>query len=161
MRHSLWQSFQFAGRGLQAAFSSQRTMRIHAFLGAAVIATVVWLELPVAETAALILAMASVLAAELMNTAVEVVVDLLMGDQHHVLAGRAKDLSAAAVVVTAGGAAVVGLLVLTPPVAGALGLGRLDFLTVGRLGALVGVLALLVVVLRRSGERQGSTGGTP
>ncbi len=161
MRHSLWQSFQFAGRGLQAAFSSQRTMRIHVFLAAAVIATVVWLELPLAETGVLILAMACVLAAELMNTAVEVAVDLMMGDEHHMLAGRAKDLSAAAVLVTAGGAAVVGLLVLAPPVAGALGLGRLDLLTLGRLGALAGVLALLMVALRRSGERQGRTGGMP
>ncbi len=161
MRHSFWQSFQFAGRGLQAAFASQRTMRIHVFLAAAVTATVVWLELPVAETAVLILAMACVLSAELLNTAVEVVVDLMIGDQHHELAGRAKDLSAAAVLVTAGGVAVVGLLVLVPPVAGALGLGRFDLLTFGRIGALVGVLALLAVVLRRSGERQGPTGGTP
>ncbi len=59
------------------------------------------------------------------------------------------------------GAAVVGLLVLAPPVAGALGLGRLDLLTLGRLGALAGVLALLMVALRRSGERQGRTGGMP
>lgn len=161
MRRSFWQSFQFAGRGLQAAFASQRTMRIHVFLAAAVTATVVWLELPVAETAVLILAMACVLSAELLNTAVEVVVDLMMGDQHHELAGRAKDLSAAAVLVTAGGVAVVGLLVLAPPVAGALGLGRFDLLTLGRVGALAGVLALLVVVLRRSGERRGPTGGTP
>ncbi len=161
MRRSFWQSFQFAGRGLQAAFASQRTMRIHVFMAAAVTATVVWLELPVAETAVLILAMACVLSAELLNTAVEVVVDLMMGDQHHELAGRAKDLSAAAVLVTAGGVAVVGLLVLAPPVAGALGLGRFDLLTLGRVGALAGVLALLVVVLRRSGERRGPTGGTP
>ena len=160
MRNSLWQSFQFAGRGLRAAFWSQRTMRIHLLLAAAVTASVVWLDLPLTETAVVVLAMAAVLAAELMNTALEVVVHLQVGDQHHELAGRAKDLSAAAVLVTAGGAAIVGLLVLAPPVAVALGVGRPDLLMFGRLGALVGVLALAVVALQRAGERAGSTGGT-
>jgi len=161
MRHSLWQSFEFAGRGLRAAFWSQRTMRIHLLLAAAVTGSVVWLDLPVAETVVLVLAMAAVLAAELTNTAVEVVVDLEVGDQRHELAGRAKDLSAAAVLVTAGGAAIAGLLVLAPPVAVALGVGRPDVLMFGRLGALVGVLVLAVVALQRAGERSSPTGGTP
>jgi diacylglycerol kinase len=161
MRQSLWQSFQFASQGLQAAFRSQRTMRIHVLLAAVVTAAVAWLGLPVAETAVLVLAMACVLAAELMNTAVEVIVDLQVGDQHHELAGRAKDLSAAAVLVTAVGAAIVGVLVLAPPVAAALGLGRPDVLTFGRLGTLVAVLALVVIVLRRAGDRTARTGGTP
>jgi diacylglycerol kinase len=159
MRHTLWQSFEYAARGLQAAFQSQRTMRIHILLAAAVTAAVVWLDLPVAETAMLVLAMACVLAAELTNTAVEIVVDLEVGDQHHELAGRAKDLSAAAVLVTAGGAAIVGLLVLAPPVAVAFGLGRANLLAFGRLGALLAVLALMVVVIRRAGERSDRPGG--
>lgn len=144
------------------AFRSQRTMRIHALLACGVMLALVWLNLPVAETALLVLAMAAVLSAELFNTAIEAIVDLAMGDHHHhVIAGRAKDLSAAAVLVTAAGAAIVGLVVLAPPVAGALGLGRLDAVTVGRAAVLLAVLGFVAVVLRRIGERSGSELRTP
>jgi diacylglycerol kinase len=153
MRHSLWQSFQFAGRGLRAAFRSQRTMRIHVALAAVVALASGWLGLRPGEVALLVLCMAGVLAAELMNTAVETVVDLLVGDDQHELAGRAKDLSAAAVLVTAAGAAIVGLLVLAPPVAAAAAVGRVDPLAVARAATLAAMLALVIVVLRGTGNR--------
>ncbi len=153
VRHSLWQSVQFAGRGLHNAFWTQRTMRIHIVLAIAVTVAIVWLELPASEAAALVVAMAGVLAAELINTAVEAMVDLHVGDRHHALAGRAKDLSAAAVLVAAVGAAVVGLLVLGRPVVSALGGGRPDTLAAGRGGALLLVLVLVVVALRGPGSR--------
>ncbi|MDR7419417.1 MAG: diacylglycerol kinase family protein [Armatimonadota bacterium] len=152
MRHSLWQSFQFAGRGLRTAFWSQRTMRIHVGLTALVILLVAWLRLPVGETAVVILCVVAVLAAELLNTAVETVVDLQVGDNRHELAGRAKDLSAAAVVITAAGAAVVGAFVLVPRLAAA-EFRHLDAMVVGRAAALVAILALAAVVLRRTGDR--------
>jgi diacylglycerol kinase (ATP) len=153
MRHSLWQSFEYAGRGLRDAVWSQRTMRIHVLLAATVVALVAWLDVPVGGTAILVLAMAAVLATELLNTAVETVVDMQVGNRHHDLAGRAKDLSAAAVLVTAAGAALAGLLILGPPIVAAIGLGRIDGLLLGRGGALLAVLALAVIVLRRVGER--------
>ncbi|MDR7544054.1 MAG: diacylglycerol kinase family protein [Armatimonadota bacterium] len=157
MRHSLWQSFQFAGRGLQAAFWSQRTMRVHMALAVAVVAASAWLQLSAGQVALLVLSMAAVLAAELMNTAVETIVDLLVGDNRHELAGRAKDLAAAAVLVTAAGAAVVGLVVLVPPVAAAIGAGRLGALVVGRAATLAAVLALVAVILRGVGGRAAAT----
>jgi len=143
------------------AFRSQRTMRIHTLLAWGVMLALVWLNLPAAETALLVLAMAAVLSAELFNTAIEAIVDLTMGDRHHVIAGRAKDLSAAAVLVTAAGAAIAGLVVLAPPLAAALGLGRLDAVTVGRAAVLLAVLGFVAVVLRRIGERSGPELGTP
>jgi diacylglycerol kinase len=128
-------------------------MRIHIALAAAVVLASGWLRLPPAEVALLVLCMAGVLAAELMNTAVETVVDLEVGEDHHELAGRAKDLSAAAVLVSAVGAAIVGLLVLAPPVAAAAAGGRLDPLAVARAATLTAMLALVVVVLRATGNR--------
>lgn len=153
MRHTLWQSFQYAGRGLQDAVASQRTMRIHVLLACAVAAAVVWLDLPVAETAVLILAIAAVLAVELVNTAVEAVADLLANGRHDVRAARVKDLSAAAVLISAVGAAVAGVLVLGPPAAAAVGMGRADLLTVGRAAVLLGIVALSMLAIRRSGMR--------
>jgi diacylglycerol kinase len=153
MRHSLWQSFRYAGRGLRAAFWSQRTMRVHVVLAALVMLAAGWLRLPAGQVALLVLCMTAVLSAELMNTAVETVVDLLVGDSDHELAGRAKDLSAAAVLVSAAGAAMVGIVVLGPPLAGAWGVGRLTALAAARAATLAAVLTLAVVVLRRAGGR--------
>jgi len=153
VRHTLWQSFQFAGRGLHEAFRTQRTMRIHVALAAVITVGVFWLDLAAAEAAVLLLATAGVLAAELANTALEVLVDLHVGDQHHVLAGRAKDMSAAAVLIAAGGAAVVGVLVLGRPVVAAIAPGRFDAIAAGRAGVLLILLVLVVIVLARAGQR--------
>ncbi len=153
MRHGLWQSFQYAARGLRVAFQSQRTMKVHVALTAVVIIAVVWLDLPAAQSAMLVLCTAAVLAAELTNTAVETVVDLLIGGSHHELAGRAKDLSAAAVLVMAAAALVVGLLVLGPPVMAATAGGGFDTLALARAVTLLLILALGLVVVRRTGGR--------
>lgn len=142
MKHSLWQSFRYAGRGLRSAFWSQRTMRVHALLACLVVLTAAWVGLPVMHAAVVVMATMAVLAAELFNTAVETVVDLYSGNDRHLLAGRAKDLSAAAVLVAAAGAAVVGFLVLVPPAAEAVGAGRLDAAAAGRAGVLLAILVL-------------------
>jgi len=160
VRHSLWQSFRFAGRGLQDAVWSQRNMRVHVALAAIVTVMAVWLELPAAEAVALVIAMAVVLAAELFNSALEILVDLVVGEQYHVLAGRAKDIGAAAVLVTAAGAAIAGLLVLGRRVAAGFIGSSLDALLFGRAGALVLVLALVVVVLRRPAWHPAHDGGS-
>jgi diacylglycerol kinase len=146
MRHSLWESFRFAGRGLRVALATQRTMRVHVGLAAAVTVAAVWLDLPASGAAAVVLAVAAVLAAELMNTAVECVVDLRVGRRDDALAGRAKDLAAAAVLVTAAAAAVVGLAVLGPPLLARLGAGA-DALAVARAGTLAALLALALLAL--------------
>jgi diacylglycerol kinase len=158
VRHSLWQSFRFAGRGLQEAVWSQRNMRVHVALAAVVTVMAVWLDLPAAEAVALVIAMAVVLAAELFNSALEILVDLVVGEQYHVLAGRAKDIGAAAVLVTAAGAAIAGLLVLGRRVVAGISGSSFDALLFGRAGALVLVLALVVVVLRRPERRPAHHG---
>jgi diacylglycerol kinase len=66
------------------------------------------LRLPAAGWAVLFLTIALVVGTELLNSAVEAVVDLVSpGD--HPLAKRAKDVAAAAVLVAAAGAVAVGV----------------------------------------------------
>jgi undecaprenol kinase len=96
---------------LAAAWRTQRNLRIHAALAALVVAAGALLRLPAASWALLALAIALVVAAELLNTAVEAVVDLVSPDDHP-LAERAKDLAAAGVLVAALGAAAAGAFVL-------------------------------------------------
>ncbi|MDR7483254.1 MAG: diacylglycerol kinase family protein [Armatimonadota bacterium] len=148
MRHSLWQSLQFAGRGLRDGWRSQRTMRVHVAAALVVAGAILWLDVAPAETAVLLVTVAAVLAAELFNTAVEVLVDLVVGEQHHDLAQRAKDLSAAAVLVTAVAAAGVGLLVLAGPALAALRRGALTGQATARLLAAALLVALAAAVVR-------------
>jgi diacylglycerol kinase len=66
------------------------------------------LRLPAAGWAVLFLTIALVVAAELLNAAVESVVDLVSPEDHP-LAKRAKDVAAAAVLVAVAGAIAVGV----------------------------------------------------
>ena len=75
------------------------------------------LRLPATSWAVVALAIALVVAAELANTAIEAVVDLLSPEVHP-LAKRAKDVAAAGVLVASAGAAAAGALVLLARLAG-------------------------------------------
>jgi undecaprenol kinase len=68
------------------------------------------LRLPAAAWAIVFLAIALVVAAELLNSAVEAVVDLVSPEDHP-LAKRAKDVAAAAVLVAVGGAVAAGICI--------------------------------------------------
>ena len=107
----LVRSFSVAGSGFRQAWRTQPNLRLEAFIGIIAISLAAWLRAPAAPIA---LACTVVLAFELLNSAVEALVDLASPD-YHPLAGAAKDLSAAAVLTAAVGAVVVGLVVLGPP----------------------------------------------
>jgi undecaprenol kinase len=86
-------------------------LRIHGFSAVAVVVAGVLLRLPAAAWAVLFLAIALVVVAELANSAIESVVDLVSPEDHP-LAKRAKDVAAAAVLVAAAGAVAVGICVV-------------------------------------------------
>lgn len=106
-------SFRHAGRGLFFLFAEEHNARVHAVAAIVAIALGFALKLSRMEWCLLVVVIASVIAAEAFNTAVESIVDLV-SPEHHVLAGRAKDVAAGAVLVTAIGAFAVGLLVFGP-----------------------------------------------
>lgn len=105
-------SFGHALRGV-AVLLRQPNARIHVV--AAVLATALgWaLRISAGEWLAVVLAIALVIGAEALNTALECVVDLV-SPQWHALARDAKDTAAAAVLVCSAGALVVGLIVFGP-----------------------------------------------
>lgn len=106
-----------AGRGLAWALRNQRNLRIEAMIGSAALAVATWLEAPLAPV---LLACGLVLAAELMNTAVEELVNLIR-PEHDPLAGRVKDVAAACVLLAVAVAVGVGLALLGPPLLERLG----------------------------------------
>jgi diacylglycerol kinase (ATP) len=107
-------SFRYAAQGLVYSFRSQRNFRIHVVTGAVVFGLGLWLQLPLAQLAVLVLTVAAVLVLELINTATEAVVDLAIGRRFHPLARIAKDCAAAAVLVAALSSLVIASLLLLP-----------------------------------------------
>jgi len=106
-------SFGHAGRGVVSALRTEPHLQIHAVATVLVVGAGLFFRLTYLEWALVALAVAGVWAAELFNTAIEVLVNLV-SPEFHPLAGRAKDLAAGAVLLAALGALAVGGLVLGP-----------------------------------------------
>jgi diacylglycerol kinase (ATP) len=108
-------SFQYAWAGLSYAFVTQRNFRIHTIVGSAAIALGIFLGLKPMEIALIGITIGLVMGMELLNTAIESVVDLSVGQTYHELAKIAKDCAAAAVLVSALVSVLVAGLLLFPP----------------------------------------------
>jgi len=89
----------FSIAGLQAAWRHEAAFRQECVLVLVLTPAAFWLGQTAVERAVLIASAWLVLIVELLNSAVEAVVDRV-GTEHHTLAGRAKDLGSAAVFVS-------------------------------------------------------------
>ena len=105
-----WSSFHYAFAGILYAVRTQPNMRVHLLIAALVLVATLLLRLERIYIVAIVITIVIVLAMELMNTAIEAVVDLLTV-AHHPLAKTAKDAAAGAVLVATIGAVIVGYLV--------------------------------------------------
>ncbi|MBC7234992.1 MAG: diacylglycerol kinase family protein [Chloroflexi bacterium] len=112
-RGRLVDSFAYAFEGLRYCFLAERNVRIHLAIAVAVLALSLWLRISVLEWALIIVAIALVFAGEMLNTVVEMTVDLITLEDRP-LAKCAKDVAAGAILVAAIAAAIIGFLVLGP-----------------------------------------------
>ena len=106
-------SFKVAWNGIRYAITTQRNFRIHAAVGVSVIGLSALIGLNQVEWAVILIMIALVVSAELINTSVEVIVDRL-SREHHEAAGIIKDLAAAAVLISCFMAVLVGCCVILP-----------------------------------------------
>jgi len=107
-------AFKYAFSGLWTVLRTQRNAWIHSIFSLAVIIMAFWLQLPANDWAILILTIALVWGAEIINTSIETIINLASPEQHP-LAKDGKDLGAAAVLVAAMASVLIGLLILGPP----------------------------------------------
>lgn len=112
----LLRSFQCALRGIWVARSGAN-LRIHAAATAAVVVLVLAYQIAGSRLGLVVLAVTTVIAAELVNTAIEQTCDLIaelhgIGQDDRIR--DIKDLAAGAVLITALGAALLGLIVFGP-----------------------------------------------
>ncbi len=106
-------SFSYAIRGLQYAFVHEQNFRIEAFCAAAVIGCAFIFNISKIEWFVVLLNIAAVLMAELFNTAIENICNMIHKTTHPTIK-IIKDVSAAAVIITAFVALACGCIIFIP-----------------------------------------------
>lgn len=106
-------SFGHAFRGLWYVLHTQRNMRVHVLLGVIAILLGIILRISPVEFALIFVAISSVFIAEMFNTAVEALIDLV-SPNYHPLAKVAKDVAAGAVLASAIFSICIGLFIFSP-----------------------------------------------
>ena len=104
-------AFGFSLQGLRAAWRHEAAFRQEVFVAALLVPLGLWLGTTGVERALLVGSWLLVIVVELLNSAIEAVVDRI-GPESHELSGRAKDAGSAAVLLTIGLAMLVWVLVL-------------------------------------------------
>jgi diacylglycerol kinase (ATP) len=112
---NLFVSFKYAWAGIIYSFQTQRNFRIHVAVGSFAIGLSLLLHLQPVEISIIAITSGLVLTLELLNTAIESLVDLTVKQTYHDLAKVAKDCAAGAVLISAFVALIVAATLLLPP----------------------------------------------
>ncbi|OFV84542.1 MAG: diacylglycerol kinase [Acidobacteria bacterium RBG_16_64_8] len=154
---TLSRSFDYAFRGLVYSVRHQRNMRIHMAVALLVLIASIFLNISRLEFVIVFVTVAFVLMAELVNSAIEAVVDIVT-DQFDPRAKAAKDMAAGAVLIAAINALVVAYLVLAD---------RLSHVSLELLGVIrrspahLSIVALAVVAIAVVAIKATRGKGTP
>ena len=160
---SIIESFNFAIEGIIHVLRTQRNMRIHFAIAIGVLVAALAFDVSRLELIALLLAIAFVLIAEMVNTAIEAAVDVA-STSFDPMAKLAKDIGAGAVLIAAVNAIAVGYLVFSGQVADESSrlLDRLSEAPAElTLVALVLTTALVIAMKALSGRGSPLRGGWP
>ena len=109
----LIKAFGYSLKGFRAAFQYEAAFRQEIALSVVLVPLGIWLGHTAVERALLVGVVLLVMIVELLNTAVETVVDRV-GSEHHELAGRAKDIGSAAVFLSLVNVIVIWGVILQP-----------------------------------------------
>lgn len=112
-KNPLYKSFHYAFQGILSGVKKERNMKIHCAAMLLVIVAGIILKISVAEWCICLVLFGLILALELVNTAIEAVVDLVT-EEYRPLAKLAKDTAAGAVLIAAIMAAGAGILIFLP-----------------------------------------------
>jgi diacylglycerol kinase (ATP) len=160
---SLLESFNFAFEGIIHVMRHERNLRIHFAIAFGVIVAAVGFDVTRMELIALLIAISFVLIAEMLNSALEAVVDLASPELNP-LAKAAKDVAAGAVLVATVTAVAIGYLVFSGSVADRSShfLDRLSHAPADlTLVALVATIILVIAAKAITGKGTPLRGGLP
>jgi diacylglycerol kinase (ATP) len=161
----VFQSFNYAFEGVIHALRTQRNMRIHFAIAASVLMLAFIYDVTRLELIALMISIAFVLIAEMVNTAVEATIDLST-PSFDPLAKVAKDMAAGAVLIASVNAVAVGYLVLADRLArpsarlvNALGDAPISLTLIALMLTLIVVIAVKAITGRGTPLRGGLPSG--
>lgn len=106
-------AFGYSLQGIQAAYRHEEAFRQEVWLAAVMVPAGFWFGQTALEQAILVAVVLLVLIVELLNSAIEAVVDRIGAEQHE-LAGRAKDIGSAAVFLSLTIVVIVWGIILLP-----------------------------------------------
>lgn len=109
----LYKSFSYALNGILETIQKERNIKIHLFMMCMVIICGFLFHISYVEWLICILLFGLVISLEVLNTAIEAVVDLV-SPTYHDLAKVAKDGAAGAVLISAIASAIIGLIIFIP-----------------------------------------------
>ncbi len=165
MKPKNWvQSANLAIEGVIYAVKTERHMRYHLFIAAAALIVGLVLNISRIEFIVLSLAIVLVLVTEMLNTAIEVTVDMI-AETYHPLAKIAKDIAAGVVLVASIGAITMGYLILYPALKRALFRGILHIARapsdVVAFVSLAVVVITVIIIKALLGKGEPLRGGMP
>lgn len=112
----LLRSFGYAAKGIVASYSKNHVnIKIHTFAALTVILLGILLSISAIEWAIVVLCSGVVIAAEMINTSIEALVDMV-SPEWNLKAGLVKDISAGAVLILAITSVVIGLIIFLPKI---------------------------------------------
>lgn len=113
-KSNLCASFKHAFEGLGYVLYHERNARLHLLAAVLVVAMGAWLHLSRLEWALIIAAIGLVFTGEMLNTVVELTIDLI-SPRESPLAKHAKDVAAGAILAASMVAMIIGIIVLGSP----------------------------------------------
>ncbi len=114
-KRSFFRTFGYAIEGIWSALRTERNLKIHLTLSVIVLFLGLVYSINSIEWMFVLFAIAGVIVLELINTAIERVVDLVT-TQYHPLAKQAKDIAAGAVFIYAILSVIIGLIIFFPKI---------------------------------------------
>ena len=109
-------TFRNARKGMRLTIKSERNIRVHFFVAVLVLISAYCLNFSITKFCIIIIAIAAVISAEMMNSAIEFSLDAIFHNRYSRMVGMAKDIAAGAVMVVTISAVMVGVLLFAPPI---------------------------------------------
>ncbi len=107
-------SFKNAIHGIQQALRTERNLKVHFMIALLVLLLAVVLNVSFAEWLILIVIITLVIVTELINTAIEYMVDSIFGNNYNTIAKHAKDITAGATLVASISSIIIGMVIFLP-----------------------------------------------
>ncbi len=146
---SFLQSLSNAVDGIISAIKAEQNMKVHLFAAASVLILSFLFDLSIAEILILCITIAFVIVCELFNTAIELVVDMIVS-VNHPKAKAIKDISAGAVLVSAFLSLIIGYFIFFPRIGVCIETGISGAKNVS-VYVFISIIVMVILILFRKG----------